>query len=363
MKRILYFTALIVASAGCSSIKFSESDPVVRKVIEILEDKTSAAYEAVEASAARNNTGSIFVVGEYAQTSILKNRLLEIDSRDNVTGAYAPDGIADFAGERFLTLFDSENTPYSAFFDEDRLEDFRTLAVDHCLAAIDTVFSISPYDKTGQGRKQPSKFIILNSAYFSSFGEYDASFLFSSCGSAVRIVTPLTCMLEELMKVDKNSYRIGVLASGEIKNHEVYQTAFRKVCSKNTKTPSVCFVHDAEWDEDPLFGLLDSYIESGNIAQLDAILVDDHSITPDALMSTFSRIGSIMDEASLKYGPYIADDCIVVFGAESVAARCYDTLREKGFFRLMIARPQSTDCMTSDGYMIPYSNSYITVID
>lgn len=358
-KRTGILLSLPVILAACGGTDQNVSEPVSEIVLEILSDKSLPENRIVAASAARNATGSIFLAGEYGQTSALKKRILSIDVRDNVSGSYSPDGIADFAGETFFTLYDSFNSPYSGFFDNDKLEDFRELAVRHCIEALDTVYSISPYDQTGLARKESAKYIILNSAYYTAFGLDDAKKLFSSLGSQVEIITPLSCMLEDLMSVNKDSYRIAVISSEEIKNPEVYQTSFRKFCNSNSKAPSECFVFNSGRKYSPVFSLLDSYIKSGRMDPLDAILVDDMNVNHASIDADLSRISSVMDEASLKYGPLLSQDCKFIFASDIVAQRCYDFLRRTSSFRLMISKPQSTDCMTIKNWIIPYSENYL----
>lgn len=361
-RSILHIPVLSLLLAGCTSANSFQSEPLTGRVLEILSDKTAPEYLSLESSASRNAVGSIFVVGEYDRNQELKHFLFGVDRRNNVNGGAGSDGIADFAGEELLFLNDVKNSPYSDFFVEDRLDALRNLAVDHCLSALDTVYSISPYDVSGSGRKKPSKFVILNSSYFTAFGEYDVSYLLRSAGSAVEVITPLNCMLEELMDNDKEICRAAVLCSPEVRNPEVYQTSLRQICNKNGKASSECFVHRCAKDEDPVFGILDSYVQSQHFSPLDAILVDDCSVDSDAARCSFARIQSLMDEASLKYGPFVSKDCKLLFASEVIADRCYGFLRKNNLFRLMIARPQCEDYMTTDGWMIPYSESYISVI-
>lgn len=355
----LLLTAFIIC--GCSSSSSKYTEPLTGKVSGIISDNSSDLHKRIAQTSGRNATGSIFIVGEYSQTALLRDRLVNIDMRDNVNASFAPDGLPDFSGEIFFTLYDSFHSPYSRYFDEDRIEELRDLAVDNGTAALDTVYAISPYDKNGLGRKVASKTIILNSAYFTAFGEYDLSTLFSTLGSSVDVISPLKCMLDEIKTIKQDSYRIAVIASNEVRNKEVYLTSFRKFCNENVKAPSECFVHYAQAGRNPLTSLLDDYVSQGRTAPLNAILIDDLRVSHYDISTTMASIGSVMDEASLKYGPLLDRDCKVVFASDAVAKHCYDRLREDGSFRLMIAKPQSSEYMTTEDWIIPYSDNYITL--
>lgn len=357
--RSFLLLSLLTTVCACAP-KVQESGELLSQyATDLLQDKDSPKRAAIVATSKANSKGSIFIIGEKEQTELLRDYLVEYEQYDNSNGNHVEDGLLDFSGENFVTVLDLYNSPYHDFFNKGNLDSLRRITFDHCLMAIDTVCSISPYDKVGIARKDPAKLIVLNSPYLSTFGMSDASAVFELLGSSVKIISTLDCMLSDLFSREKDSYRIAVLTSAEVTNPEVYLEPFRKECSKYNKAPSECFVFHADTTGNPLTALLDEYVAAGKVSPLDAVLIDDNVVDPASVVEMKDRISSIMNEEYMIYGPLLGKDFRIISAREAVASQCYNILRDNKLFRLKIALPEVSTYMTTDSWPIPYSDRYL----
>lgn len=352
--------ACAIVAVSCSQVNGPDKEPLCDYAQQIIRDKNGAPYRMIASTAPMNSKGSIVIVGEKEQTVLLGNRIAGADVRNNVSAELLSDGILDFAGEQFFMLYDEEHSPYAGVYERESADSLRRLAVELCLDAIDTVCAVSPYDRQGEGRKLQAKLIVLNSAYLTSFGEYDASELFSQIGSSVRIISPLDCMIRKMLSTEKESYRVAVFAPEGANDKEIYQTSIRKACSEMGKTLSECYVFRCDTsDVSCLSGMLDSYIENGGAGAFDFIFCDDLTIDAGQIIRESGIINSVMYEESMKYGSYISRDVIVLDSARETTDALYSHLRQSNNFRFRIAQPQKIEFMTNDGWMIPFSERYL----
>lgn len=79
--------------------------------------------------------------------------ILKLDAYDNATGRPTPDGVADFANEKFIYLGDQANMPYGNYSSVGRVDFLRELIVR------DLLFLLG--DRFDGGRKPPVKAIVI----------------------------------------------------------------------------------------------------------------------------------------------------------------------------------------------------------
>jgi glutamate racemase len=91
--------------------------------------------------------------------------ILKLDEHDNNTGKPGPDGIPDFAGERFIYLGDQANMPYGNYSSVGRVDFLRELIVR------DLLFLLG--DRYHQGKKPPVKAIVIACNTATAYGLTD----------------------------------------------------------------------------------------------------------------------------------------------------------------------------------------------
>jgi glutamate racemase len=91
--------------------------------------------------------------------------ILKLDEHDNNTGRPGPDGVPDFAGERFVYLGDQANMPYGNYSSAGRVDFLRELIVR------DLLFLLG--DRYDKGEKPPVKAIVIACNTATAYGLTD----------------------------------------------------------------------------------------------------------------------------------------------------------------------------------------------
>ena len=129
---------------------------------------------------------------------------------------------------------------------------------------------------------------------------------------------------------------------------------------------SSCFVVPTASDSTSVLkSFFDNYIGAGLSKPLDALIVDDTTVDPDALKNELAGIISVMNESSMTYGPLLAEDFRILCSSDVVLERTYDIMRKQNLFTHNISKPQvltyriSSRPGTDDGSLLLISGSYV----
>ena len=115
-------------------------------------------------------------------------RLLTMDSFDNVNGSANPDGIPDLAGERFQYLDDEANMPYSTYVAESNEDYLRELVVKDALFLLGKKYYRSNVEDDPSGVKQPVKLIVVACNTASAYGMQDVANMLEEAGCGVKVI-------------------------------------------------------------------------------------------------------------------------------------------------------------------------------
>lgn len=331
--------------SGCNA-PVGTLKPVVPLVGEILADKYCPEYGILESCAVPDKYGAVFILGEETDCEVFSSALLSCDSRDNIRGNYAPDGLLDFSGERICSVVDFAGGDYSSYPASGLDDSLATQMVRLSLLAIDTLCYMSPYDLKGLAEQPRAKIVLLASSYADTYGMYDVDSLFNASGCGVFVVNPLTEMKKSAFS--KGAANVGVLAPAENLSSGLYKD---------------CVAFPAAGKgRDVLTGFLDSYLAAGYSKPLDALIVDDYSVNCDSLASSLARIRSVMNEESVLYSPLISEKFRIIDPRTVVCSVCFDILRRDNLFAHRISMPRFEKYMTvrrPEMILIPYNERYI----
>ena len=337
--------AVTCVLCSCNS-PVGPSKPVVPLVREILADRDCPEYGILESCKTPDKYGAVFILGEEADCDVFSSSLISCDSRDNIQGNYASDGLLDFSGERICSVIDFAGGDYSSYPAAGLDDSLATQMVRLSLLAIDTLCYMSPYDLKGLAEQPRAKIVLLASSYADTYGMYDVDSLFNASGCGVFVVNPLTEMKKAAFS--EGAANVGVLAPGKNLSSGLY-----KDC---VAFPAV------QKGKDVLTGFLDSYLAAGYSKPLDALIVDDYSVDCGSLAVSLSKIRSVMNEESILYSPLISDNFRIIDPRTVVCSVCFDILRRDNLFAHRIALPRFEKYMTvrrPEMVLIPYNERYI----
>lgn len=322
------------------------SKPVVPLVRDILADRDCPEYGILKSCTVPDKYGAVFILGEENDCEVFSSALLACDSRDNIRGNYASDGLLDFSGERICSVVDFAGGDYSSYPVAGLDDSLATQMVRLSLLAIDTLCYMSPYDLKGLAEQPRAKIVLLASSFADTYGMYDVDSLFRASGCGVFVVNPLTEMKKSAFS--KGSVNVGVLAPAENLSSGLYKDCVAFPAARKGK--------------DVLTGFLDSYLAAGYSKPLDALIVDDYSVDCDSLVLSLSRIRSVMNEESILYSPLISEKFRIIDPRAVVCSACFDILRQDNMFAHRISLPRFEKYMTvrrPEMILIPYNERYI----
>ena len=319
------------------------AEPPVGYVTDIITDSYSAEHKLVSGYDPRDASKAIFVFGSRSRTQAVANVLMECDAYDNVDGSLNPDGLKDFAGETVCTVANFSN--FGEMVNDGRLEDLRELTARNVLAAMDTLCFVSPYDRSGMGKKPLAKLIILGSACMTQYGQYDIDSLFNALNCHLPVITPMQLIVDEAVETNKGKdiLTVGVLAGNA--PVDLYGPYIRAKAAKVGIDSVLCVGFKVPEGEDPLLSFLDRYSELGISRPLDAILVDDLGVDLSVFNESLSRITSVMNAESLTYGNLISPDFKIIDSRSRICKAAYSILRRGNLFTHYISQPRQLDYM------------------
>ena len=336
----------------------------VEFVSEIIGNSSSAEHKLVAGYDPADASKAIFIFGSRKRTQSIAEALTGCDAYDNVDGSSQPDGLKDFAGETFCTVANFSN--FGEMVNDGRLEDLRELTARNVLAAMDTLCYVSPYDRSGMGKKPLAKMIVLGSACMTQYGRYDIDSLFSALGCNMPVISPMQLIVDEAIESarGKKVLNVGVLAGNA--PVDLYAPYIRKQAAKAQIDSVLCVGYKVPAGEDPLLSFLDHYAEFGITSPLDVILVDDMKVDISQFRASLELITSVMNAESLTYGNMVSPKFKVIDSRSRTCHAVYGLLRQKNLFTHYISQPRLLDYMliTREGIdkefmLLQYNERYI----
>ena len=359
MKKSIIITIVVLALVALAAVwyfmlrgKDSEvtAEPPVPYVSDIINDSYSSEHKLVSGYDPQDRSKAIFVFGSRSRTQAVAGALMESDAYDTVDGSSNPDGLKDFAGETVCTVANFSN--FGEMVNDGRLEDLRELTTRNVLAAMDTLCFVSPYDRSGMGKKHLAKLIILGSACMTQSGQYDIDSLFNALNCHLPVITPMQLIVDEAVSTNKGKdiLSVGVLAGNA--PVDLYGPYIRTKAARMGIDSVLCVGFKVPEGEDPLLSFLDRYSELGIQRPLDVILVDDLGVDLSAFKESLERITSVMNAESLTYGNLISPGFKIIDSRSRICKATYSILRKENLFTHLISQPRQLDYM-----LIPKSGS------
>ena len=340
------------------------AEPPVPYVSSIINDTSSAEHRLITGYDAKDRANAIFVFGSRSRTQAVAQVLTECDAYDNVDGSSNPDGLKDFAGETICTVANFSN--FGEMVNDGRFQDLRELTARNVLAAMDTLCYVSPYDRSGMGKKPLAKLIILGSACMTQYGQYDVDSLFNALGCHLPVITPMQLIADEAVEINKGKkmLSVGVLAGNA--PVDLYGPYIRSKAIREGIDSVLCVGFKVPEGEDPLLSFLDRYSELGIKQPLDVILVDDLSVDLEVFKESLQHITSVMNAESLTYGNLISPGFRIIDSRSRICKATYSILRKENLFTHFISQPRKLDYMliTKEGsekdmMLLQYNERYI----
>ena len=319
------------------------AEPPVPYVSEIINDSYSSEHKLVSGYDPQDRSKAIFVFGSRSRTTAVAQALIESDSYDNVDGSSNPDGLKDFAGETVCTVANFSN--FGEMVNDGRIQDLRELTARNVLAAMDTRCFVSPYDRSGMGKKPLAKLIILGSACMTQYGQYDIDSLFNALNCHLPVITPMQLIVDEAVESNKGKdiLSVGVLAGNA--PVDLYGPYIRTKAARMGIDSVLCVGFKVPEGEDPLLSFLDRYSELGIQRPLDVILVDDLGVDLSVFKESLERITSVMNAESLTYGNLISPGFKIIDSRSRICKATYSILRKGNLFTHFISQPRQLDYM------------------
>ena len=340
------------------------AEPPVPYVSSIINDTSSAEHRLITGYDPKDRANAIFVFGSRSRTQAVAQVLTECDAYDNVDGSSNPDGLKDFAGETICTVANFSN--FGEMVNDGRFQDLRELTARNVLAAMDTLCYVSPYDRSGMGKKPLAKLIILGSACMTQYGQYDVDSLFNALNCHLPVITPMQLIADEAVEINKGKkmLSVGVLAGNA--PVDLYGPYIRSKAICEGIDSVLCVGFKVPEGEDPLLSFLDRYSELGIKQPLDVILVDDLGVDLEVFKESLQHITSVMNAESLTYGNLISPGFRIIDSRSRICKATYSILRKENLFTHFISQPRKLDYMliTKEGsekdmMLLQYNERYI----
>lgn len=351
MKNKSYILLSLLAFASVFSCTESEKDEgtVIDFVNEIASDSSRPEYGLISSYDPQNVQGNIYIVGEGDRVNSLRKAFIFSDLRDNVTGRFAPDSIPDFAGEVISSIIDSVKTPYCQFIDSGDYNGLREATVREAVCCLDTLCHLSPFDQKGLGRRRTAKVIVLASVLPSAYGKADVDTLFSMVGADIPVLGSFDALCGRVFRSRKGNLNVGVIGPAADVSSGAYSKVFQEYARKYGREGCTQTSFESMDTLDPFREFMNNYIQSGNTAPLDAILVDDFDVDVTAMRRSQKILSSVMSSESLVYGRYLAPGFEIYDAKVTLVQRCYRLLRERNIFTHAISYPLSDEYYLAPG--------------
>lgn len=362
---------LLVLAALVTYICLSRKNPVaqapapVHYVSEIIGDSSMPEHRMIVGYNAKDASSAVFILGTGDRCSTLCDAIVGCDDFDNVDGSRMPDGLKDFAGESICTVTNFGGFDLSETYSEAAMRD---LTVRNAVMAMDTLCFVSPYDRSGMGKKPLAKMLVLASPEMVLNGRYDVDSLFHALGCTLPVISPAELMLDAAFaeSAPGKKFTVGVLCSPVSPSAAAYDALIRKKAAKAGVDSVACITFAAEAGTDALKSFLDSYSASAPDAPIDVLLIDDMAQDPAVIEESLLHITSVMNAESMTYGNLISKNFRILDPRPLVCGAIYSYLRSSNLFTHFISQPKRFEYMLlpKEGserslIMLPFNERYV----
>lgn len=332
-----YLTAgiCLMAAMSCRQQENPERS-TIPFVKEILADRGGHYRQLIPSGDALSANGHIYLIGTAGTCDHLAGYMASCDLRDNVSGAHMIDGLPDFAGETIVSLSDSTHSDISSAGNTG----MRESAVRMVLAALDTIYHITPYDMDGLGRKAAAKVIILQDPALTAYGKFDVDTLFEATSCSIPVLSPMNLMLGKA-SAEHTPDNIGIICHERYADTRVYETVIEQYCSdKGIKAIPHCTCMALSDSTDALTTFLERYVELGGTEPLDVLIVDDCRIDMQSMEEKLEHIRDLSRPESLQFSKLLDSGFRILEPDSVVAEACFDIMRSKSAFTHRISYPR-----------------------
>lgn len=343
---VLILSALALCSCNNKTQKNAGALPFVETV---LSNHDSRDFKLLSSSAKANPQNELFVIGSHSAAWSLANLLCESDKFDNINGSAQPDRLPDFAGEYFCIIADSLGRDFNYYIDNGQTDTLRELCTRYCLSAIDTISHLSIYDEKGLGIKKPAKVIIIADPVLSAYCKYDVDTLFSASGCKIKTVSPIDFAFREICASYGSPVNIGVICTPDNANSAMYQRILDRYAPAGSKVAAISV---AQKNDGALQEFLSAYRDTIDCPALNALIVDDRTVSLQSLEKNLGEIRSLMFEDSKTYGDLIGNDFKIVSTDDACSVELFHLMRTDDLFTHDIRLPKVVEYIT-----VPVSDS------
>lgn len=352
-RRLLPVAAFALAVFASCAPKGVGNRPTIQYVRDIIAGNGLPETGIVEAFDAASSAGPVCIVGTGSDCAAFRSVFEHCDLLDNVTGRPRPDGLPDFSGEIILSLADDSRGPLCGI----EPDSLRMMTVRDVVAAIDTVYYLSEFDKVGLGKRPSSKVVVLASPEMTAYGRFDADTLFEAFGKPDPVISPLGLMLEKVFSTSDEPMNVGILCDTTAVGVRALNDAFDDfVRYGNGSEGSVLYVSGVPSDSTRvLMSYLDTYVASGYTKPLSALIVLGDAADMSGMRREFSEISVPLSDAFLAYGSVLSPSFEVLGDRETAALECLAALRATNRFTHNIHYPKTSFLKTveaGDGSII-----------
>ena len=354
---------LVLLSPAACIRQTEEVRPTIPLVREILAGKNDPRAQMLRGFKPQPQADIAFIGSAFACDRFAEY-LTFLDEQDNVDARREPDGLPDFAGETFACIEDTH--PYPDVLARDGEEALRRRTVYRVLAALDTVAHISPYDLEGLSVKPSAKLVVLADPFLAEYGGFDVDTLFRSLGCRIPVVSPIEQMIDHAFEQGRRwDLSVGVICDPALDTTGIYERIFARKAAERGARGASCVAIGVERRDSVLHTFLRRYRDTGHQKPLDAILIDNLSVSPDTLKTELAEIVSVMNESSMTLGRLFSRNFFFLDAFGEVSSRCHSFLRENNLFTHNIAYPQVSVYRpvrkpdSEDGSIILIPGSYV----
>lgn len=320
---------------------------VIPYVTKIMADTSAAEHKVLTRGVDNADRGSIAVIGAAEDVVRITESLLLHDLHDNISGRETPDGLPDFAGESFASIYDLANDPYEGYFSVGNDEFLNELNVRAFVKAVDTLALNSTIFTERRGYKQRSKIVIYASSYASAYGFTEVDTLCKTLAPNVVVFAPVQAMTHYVGRHLKGNANVAVWSDHNKIDKGIYSTVIPEVLKEYPELklnyqafapPEYEYMEDTD-TKSSLVHFLDMYSSANGDAKLSAILIDNELVLLEEMREAVREIMTTEDSEYLNYRTLLSKDFVIIDAGEALSEQCYEYMRKANVFTHKIAYP------------------------
>jgi len=237
MRKQLFAIALVGAAvllAGCKekTAATSETLPIINKA---LNDTASIFYADFDnyPNDLRQLPIGVFDSGTGGLTVL--ERLLALDTHDNITGEGKTDAILDFAGEHFIYLADQANMPYGVYDAQGKADYLRELIVKDALFLMGDRYYENKFQESPEGVKPSVKIMVIACNTATAYGLKSIQSMLEKSGTGVKVIGVVNAGSKAALDktADENApFAIGALATQGTISSGAYERTIKEIAAE-----------------------------------------------------------------------------------------------------------------------------------